>query len=108
MKRKYPVIDMVKTGHNIKRIMAAKGLKVKDIQSFLELSAPQAVYHWLSGKSMPTIDNLYALSELFCTPMDMLLIGNRKYMPSEDVMCQRLCMYFCRFMMLTEDRDKTR
>ena len=34
MKRKYPVIDMARTGQNIKRIMKLKGLKVKDIQEF--------------------------------------------------------------------------
>jgi hypothetical protein len=32
MKRKYPVIDMVRTGQNIKRIMQKNGLRVKDIQ----------------------------------------------------------------------------
>lgn len=24
----------------------------------------QGIYHWLDGASMPTVDNLYALSEL--------------------------------------------
>jgi transcriptional regulator with XRE-family HTH domain len=79
MKRKYPVIDMVRTGQNIKRIMQLKGLSVKDIQGFLELSTPQSIYHWFDGRNLPTIDNLYALSELFHLPVDALLIGNRKY-----------------------------
>ena len=35
MKRTYPVVDMVKTGQNIKRIMQARGLTVKDIQEFI-------------------------------------------------------------------------
>lgn len=43
MKRKYPVIDMVRTGQNIKRIMQFKGLTVKDVQEFLELSTPQSI-----------------------------------------------------------------
>jgi transcriptional regulator with XRE-family HTH domain len=79
MKRKYPVIDMVRTGQNIKRIMRMKGLNVKDIQGFLELSTPQSIYHWFDGRNLPTIDNLYALSELFNLPVDALIIGNRKY-----------------------------
>ena len=33
----------------------------------------------MDGKSMPTIDNLYALSELLQVPMDMLVVGNRRY-----------------------------
>lgn len=79
MKRKYPVIDMVRTGQNIKRIMQFKGLTVKDVQEFLELSTPQSIYHWFDGRNLPTIDNLYALSELFQMPADAMLIGNRKY-----------------------------
>lgn len=76
--REYPVIDMVRTGQNIKRIMKFKGLTVKDLKSFLELSTSQSIYHWLDGRNLPTIDNLYALSELFQLPVDALLIGNRK------------------------------
>jgi transcriptional regulator with XRE-family HTH domain len=79
MKRKYPLIDMVGTGQNIKRIMQLKGLSVKDIQVHLELTTPQSVYHWFDGRSLPTIDNLYALSDLFHLPVDALLIGNRRY-----------------------------
>lgn len=78
MKIKYPVIDIARTGQNIKQIMQMKGFAVKDIQEFLELSAPQSIYHWFDGRNLPTIDNLYALSELFRIPIDAILVGNRK------------------------------
>lgn len=81
MRRKDTVLDMVKTGQNLKRIMRLKGYTVKVIQEHLKLSTPQAIYHWFDGKSMPTIDNLYALSDLFCISVDSMLIGNRKYKP---------------------------
>lgn len=95
MRKEYPAIDVLKTGQNIKRIMKKKGLTVKDIQGFLHLNSPQGIYHWFVGKSMPTVDNLYALSELFCIPVDMLLIGNRRYVfvPYENSVCQRLYVY---------------
>lgn len=79
MDKEYPAIDMLKTGQNIKKIMKLKGLTVKDIQNFLNLSAPQGIYHWFIGKSMPSLDNLYALSELFGLPMDIMIIGDRKF-----------------------------
>ncbi len=79
MKRKYPVIDMNRTGQNIKRIMQMQGMTVKDIQEFLELSTPQSIYHWFDGRNLPTLDNLYALSELFMLPVDALIKGNRKF-----------------------------
>lgn len=79
MQRKETILDMAKTGQTIKWIMIAKGYKVKDIQNYLNLSTPQAIYHWFDGKSIPTIDNLYALSELFCLPVDAMLRGNRSF-----------------------------
>ncbi|MDO5392812.1 MAG: helix-turn-helix transcriptional regulator [Eubacteriales bacterium] len=101
MKRKYPVIDMTRTGQNIKRIMKMKGLTVKDIQEFLELGTPQSIYHWLDGRNLPTIDNLYAMSELFHLPVDALLIGNRKYeCRCQGDMCQRVYLYYEKIMEL--------
>lgn len=98
MKRKYPVIDIAGTGENIKWIMLLKGLTVKNIQEFLELSTPQSIYHWFDGRNLPTIDNLYALSELFHLPVDALLIGNRKFeCKCQDDMSQRVLLYYEKF-----------
>ena len=79
MTRKETVIDLVLTEQNIKRIMLAKGLTVNDIQDHLKLSTPQSIYHWFDGKSLPTIDNLYLLSNLFGVPVDAMIVGNRKH-----------------------------
>ena len=100
MKRTYPVVDTVKTGQNIKMIMLARGFTVRDIQEFLGLGAPQGIYHWFDGRSMPTLDNLYALSELFRLPVDALLIGNRKYVCKMymDPMSRRLYAYYERLL----------
>ncbi len=76
--RDYPVIDVIATGKNIRMFMDAKDISVRDVQVFLGLSAPQSIYHWLDGKCLPTIDHLYALSELLGVPMDELIMGNRK------------------------------
>lgn len=76
---KYPVIDVYRTGQNIRRIMQIKGLTVRDVQKYLGLATPQAVYHWFNGRSMPSLDNFYALSELFQVSVDAMLCGNRKW-----------------------------
>ena len=96
MRRDYPVIDVIETGRNIKQVMLAKNLTVKDIQHFLGLASPQSIYHWFTGKSMPTLDNIYALSELFHMPVDMILRGSRKYVCTAfwDPMNRRLYEYF--------------
>lgn len=78
-----PVIDKKETGIHLRRIMDKCGLSVKDVQQYLGLCSVQSVYHWLNGLSMPTVDNLYALSELFQMPVDDMLCGNRRYVPTK-------------------------
>ena len=76
----YPVIDMKATGQNIRNLMKRNGLTVRDIKEYLNLSALQSVYHWLNGISLPTIDNMYALSRLFSIPIDSIIVGNRGHL----------------------------
>ena len=73
-----PVINRKETGIKLRKIMDEKGLTVKDVQEYLELESVQSIYHWLNGISMPTIDNLYALSELLKMPIDEMICGNKK------------------------------
>lgn len=73
----YPMINKRETGVNLRRIMDRQKMTVKDVQQSLELESIQSIYHWLNGISLPSIDNLYALSELFQLPMDDLICGNR-------------------------------
>lgn len=74
----YPVIDKAATGKRIREIMEERDVTVKDIQNYLSLSCVQSIYHWLEGKTMPTIDNLYAMSEYLNVSIDEMICGNRK------------------------------
>lgn len=92
----FPTIDKKRTGMHLRRIMDERGLSVKDVQQYLGLGSVQSVYHWLNGLSMPTIDNLYALSELFQMSVDDMLCGNRRYVPRNryDLQFERLRAYY--------------
>lgn len=94
----FPVIDKRKTGIHLRKLMDERNLSVKDVQQFLGLGSVQSVYHWLNGKSMPTIDNLYALSTLFQMPIDDLVCGNREPIGSnpKEVQRRRLDIYCCK------------
>lgn len=74
----YPTIDLKATGERIKQLRKEKNLKVRDISKFMGFSEPQAVYKWQRGDSLPTVDNLYALSVLFETPMEQIIIVRRE------------------------------
>ncbi len=73
----FPIISKEETGKNLQRIMAERGITVKEVQEFLYLGCPQSVYHWLDGSSIPSLDNLYALSVFFDMPIDAIVRGNR-------------------------------
>ena len=84
----YPVLDARATGARIKELRMARHLKVEDIARFMGFESEQAVYKWQRGDSLPTVDNLYALSRLFETSVDDILRGNRE----ED---ERSSSFFC-------------
>ena len=89
-------IDKVKTGQQIRLLMEKRGVTVRDVKNALSLACVQSVYHWLDGQSMPTLDNLYALSDLLKVPMDMLVYGNRRYDPNKNITegAERLFRYY--------------
>ena len=79
-----PVIDNIETGNNIRRIMQNQGLTVKDVKKYLGLGCLQSIYRWMNGANVPSIDNLYALSNLFQMPIDEIVRGNRPKIEPRD------------------------
>ena len=71
---RYPVIDLPATGENITRLRLARGLTVRDLQQFFGFDAPQAIYKWQRGQTLPSVDNLFALAALFRVSIDEILI----------------------------------
>ena len=67
---RYPVIDAAATGRNLRRLRLEKGYSVKELQEYLGLSCPQGVYQWQAGRSLPSVDNLYAVSRLWGVSMN--------------------------------------
>ena len=72
-----PVINVRKTGLNIRRLMDVNGMAIKDIQNVFGFNTPQAVYKWVHGDSLPTVDNLVILSAIFGVSVDTILVVER-------------------------------
>lgn len=69
-----PYVNAVATGQNINRLRAAAGLSVKDLQVVFGFATPQAIYKWLHGTALPTIDNLAALAFVLGVTMDEIVV----------------------------------
>ena len=70
----FPTIDTAATGRNIQRLRKESGLTVRDLQDYFGFEDPQAIYRWQWGRSLPSVDNLYALSVLLHVPMNEILV----------------------------------
>mgnify|MGYP000885988541 CR=1 FL=1 len=69
-----PVIDMAKTGQNIRNLRITKGLTIKDLQRLFGFETPQAIYKWQHGTAMPAIDNLVVLAAVLNVSIDEIVI----------------------------------
>ncbi|MCR5595754.1 MAG: helix-turn-helix domain-containing protein [Lachnospiraceae bacterium] len=74
----YPLLDLKATGERIRKLRIERHIRVEDISSYMGFESPQAVYKWQRGDSLPTVDNLYALSRLFRIPIDNILVPIRE------------------------------
>lgn len=71
----YPILDAKATGARIKELRKERHIKVEEVARFMGFGSEQAIYKWQRGESLPTVDNLYALSKLFETSVDDILRG---------------------------------
>ena len=69
----YPNLDLKQSGNLLRYQIRKSGYSVRDIQNYLVLSCPQPVYWWFQGKTLPSVDHLYALSRLLGVHMEDLL-----------------------------------
>ena len=74
MSFKYPVINLEKTGANIKRLRLINNLTVNDLKNYFGFESAQAIYKWQWGESLPSLDNLVVLAKIFNVQINDILI----------------------------------
>ena len=67
-------IRQKETGSRIKSLLRESGYTVRDIQNAMGFENPQAVYKWISGKCLPSLDNFLILSRLLNTSIEDILV----------------------------------
>ena len=65
---------MAATGSVIQALREQNGYSVQDEQEYFGFDQPQAIYKWQRGETLPTVDNLYALSTLLGAPIKDILV----------------------------------
>lgn len=70
----YLSIQQKATGERIRELLKKNGYTVKDIQKFMGFENPQAIYKWILGRSLPSIDNFLILSKVLHTSIEDILV----------------------------------
>ena len=71
-----PKIDAIATGANIRALIKNKGLKIADIQTVFGFRTPQAIFKWMRGDALPSIDNIVILAHILDVTIDKIIITN--------------------------------
>lgn len=70
----YPMINPELSGRRIREKVKEKGYSTKDIMTYMGFRHTKSVYAWYRGASLPTLENMVALSVLLQTPVNELLV----------------------------------
>lgn len=70
----FPLIDVRATGQNIDRLMKQRHISIRTMQAFFGFDSPRAIYKWLRGEHLPSVDHLFALGKLLQVPLQDILI----------------------------------
>lgn len=73
-----PTINIVATGQNINALRIKADMSIKDMQQVFGFTTPQAVYKWIHGMNLPTIDNMVILAEMFNVTVDEIIVVERR------------------------------
>lgn len=69
-----PIIDNIETGKRIEQLRKENHYTVKELQKIFCFSSPQAIYKWQWGETLPDIQNLLTLAQLFDCKVEDILV----------------------------------
>ena len=69
-----PEIDVHATGLNICSRLEAHEILKSELRLYLGYTSAEAIYRWPEGKNLPTLQNLYAISQILGVSINELLV----------------------------------
>ena len=72
-------IQQEATGKHMHQLFQQNGYTVKDVQIACGLGSSQAVYKWLSGQSLPSIECLLVLSRILHASIEEILVVDEDF-----------------------------
>ena len=85
--KRVPVVDLKKTGENIRKMRKDAGISVRELQVIFGFTNPQSIYNWQNGSSLPTIDNLIILAAVLGTTIDEIIAVDTDEPEESEISC---------------------
>ena len=70
----YPMVSLEKTGRRMKEKVKECGDTTKEIMEYMGFRHPKSIYAWYRGDSLPTLENMIALSVLLHVSVNELIV----------------------------------
>ena len=93
---KIPVINLPMTGAKINLLRKKANISVKEIQEVFGFESPQAIYKWIHGRNLPTVDNLIILAEIFNVTVDDILSIDYREIKEDKLIGNMACQWLGR------------
>lgn len=77
------MLDTKLSAQKLHAAIKNSGYSVAELQKMLYLACPQPIYRWMNGNAVPSVDNLYRLSQILNIPMENLLVFKQVRIESE-------------------------
>jgi transcriptional regulator with XRE-family HTH domain len=68
------MIDLAATGKHIKELCNARGIRPDMLAKEMGFASVTAIYKWFEGGSLPQVDNLFILADIFGITVDELIV----------------------------------
>lgn len=80
----FPIIDMKATGERIRGECLQRGYSAREIKEYLGLGSIQSVYNWFGGKTLPSLEHMFALSCLLAKSLEELVVMKGRCQDQEE------------------------
>ncbi|MBR3515961.1 MAG: helix-turn-helix transcriptional regulator [Lachnospiraceae bacterium] len=61
-----------------RRLIKNNKMKIAEVQAVFGFNTPQAIYKWMRGDSIPTIDNIVILADMFGVGIEDIVVVSRR------------------------------
>jgi hypothetical protein len=58
-------------------MIRSKGFRIADVQAKCGFNTPQAIFKWMRGDAVPTIDNMIILADMLGVTIDQIVVITR-------------------------------